>query len=273
MGAEGHARRNRIPRSGAAAFTFECADGAGRTPTSLPEAHTDRPCTFGAVAERVHARLDDAQLLKQESHLEHGGMLLPIIDQPPSPMSDVHVLIETAHGRAEVQARVVHVGEGEVGLALLDAPTARTRLDPLFARARGETPRPQNLRLRITRMSALEKQELALTGERAERMALLKDSNKSVHTLLLKNRKITSDEIRLLAGFRNANPDALAKIAMNREWIRDSRIVTALVSNPKTPPQVAIRLLDRLTTTELRRLARASDVPPTVSRAARRKLG
>lgn len=227
------------------------------------------------MSTRLHVRLEPEQLLGQEAHLEHGGLLVPVPAEAPEPMTDVLVRIESAGASAEVEARVVHVADGQVGLALLDAQTARARLDPLFARARGDGPADSttgNLRLRITRMSSLEKQDLALSGNRLERLALLKDSNKTLHTLVLKNRKITSEEVRMLAAFRNANPQALQKIAANTEWARDGRIVTALVGNPKTPQQVAIRLLDRLPTAELRRLARATDVPPAISRAARRKL-
>lgn len=227
------------------------------------------------MSTRLHVRLDREQLLAQEAHLEHGGMLVPAEADAPAPMTDVSVRIESEGASAEFEARVVHVGDGHVGLALLDVQTARARLEPLFARARGDAvddTAAGNLRLRITRMSAIEKQDLALSGNRLERLALLKDSNKGLHTLVLKNRKISSEEVRMLAGFRNANPQALQKIAANTEWIRDGRIVAALVGNPKTPPQVAVRLLDRLPTAELRRLARATDVPPAISHAARRKL-
>ncbi len=227
------------------------------------------------MSTRFHVRLDREQLLGQEAHLEHGGMLVPASAQTPEPMTDVSVRIDSEGASVELEARVVHVGDGHVGLALIDAPSARARLDTLFTRARGEAGESGaagNLRQRITRMSSLEKQELALSGNRLERMALLKDSNKALHTLVLKNRKITSEEVRMLAAFRNANPQALQKIAADREWARDGRIVTALVGNPKTPPQVAVRLLDRLPASELRRLAKATDVPPVISRAARRKL-
>jgi len=226
---------------------------------------------------RLHVQLDREALLGQEAHLEHGGMLVPAPAEVPAPMTDVLLRIDSEGASAEVEARVVHVGDGQLGLAIIDAQNARARLDPLFAKARGETAgeggSTGNLRLRITRMSSLEKQDLALTGNRLERLALLKDSNKALHALVLKNRKISSEEVRMLAGFRNANPQALQKIAANSEWVRDGRIVAALVGNPKTPAQVAVRLLDRLPSAELRRLAKATDVPPAISKAARRKLG
>jgi len=228
------------------------------------------------MSMRLHVRLDREQLLAQEAHLEHGGMLVPGAADAPAPMTDVSVRIESEGASAELAARVVHVGDGQLGLALLDVQTARARLEPLFARARGDAvddPAAGNLRLRITRMSSIEKEDLALSGNRLERLALLQDSNKALHVLVLKNRKISSEEVRRLAAFRNANPQALQKIGANPEWVRDGRIVAALVGNPKTPSQVAVRLLDRLPAAELRRLARATDVPPAISQAARKKLG
>lgn len=227
----------------------------------------------GVMSKRLHVRMSREQLLEQEAHLEHGGMMVPSSGDAPAPMTDVSVQIETEGASAQLDARVVHVAEGQVGLALIDAQEARTRVRSLLDRAGEGEDAGGNLRLRITRMSSLEKQNLALSGNRLERMALLKDSNKGLHTLVLKNRKITSEEVRMLAGFRNANPQALQKIATNPDWLRDGRIVAALVGNPKTPPQVAVRLLDRLPNSEIRRLARASDVPVAISRAARRKLG
>ena len=230
---------------------------------------------FEAMPTRFEVKLDREQLLEQEVHLEHGGMLVPSDGEAPAPMTDVSVHVVSEGASADLAARVVHVAAGSVGLALLDPQEARARLAPLLAAARGEAAEDLaagNLRLRITRMTLLEKQNLALSGNRLERMALLKDSNKSLHLLVLDNRKITSEEVRMLAGFRNANPHALQKIGTNQDWIRDARIVAALVGNPKTPTPVAVRLLDRLSITDLRRLAKANDVQPAISRAARRKL-
>jgi hypothetical protein len=89
---------------------------------------------------------------------------------------------------------------------------------------------------------------------------------------VLRNRHLTSDEVRMMAGYKNINPNALQKIAENRDWMRDQRIVVALVTNPKTPPQIAVRLVDRLPSAEIRRLARSTDVPRAIQNAARQKL-
>ncbi len=219
-------------------------------------------------------QLDDEALLAQEQYLEHGGLLVQIEGEAPAPMSDVVVDIDAPAGRAEIPARVVSVmPDVGIGLVLEDADAARRQLAPLFDRARRSGPaEPTNLQIRIQRMSTIEKQELAMTGDRVARMLLMKDSNKAIHLFVLRNRHLTTDEIRVMATHRNINPDALQRIAQNQEWMRDQRIVAAIVANPKTPPQVAVRLVDRLPPAEIRRLARSSDTPRAVQRAARQKL-
>jgi len=213
--------------------------------------------------------MDEAALDAQSSHLEHGGMVVRLDSDPPAPLTEVVVEIKAPLGRAEISARVVAVTpDGGVALALDDIEDARRRLAPLTSR-----PKPDNVMLQLQRMTTAQKQELAKYGDRMQRMALIRDTNKAIHPLVLRNRNITADEVRVIAGSRTINPDALNRIAQSKEWTRDQRIVTALVSNPKTPSQVAMRLLDRLSLGELRRLAKASDTPRAIQRAARSKLG
>mgnify|MGYP007037738857 CR=1 FL=1 len=216
-------------------------------------------------------RLSDEQVSAQRDHLMHGGLLLPIADPPP-PMSDVVLSIETSGGTAEVEARVVHhMPDGAVGISFDDVESAKDRLGPVLrpGAARNEG---GNLQQRIGRMSTDEKREMALTGDRIERMAMMRDTNKLMHVYVLRNPSLSSDEVRLMAGMRNLNPDALQKIAASPEWTRDQRIVVAVVSNPKTPPQVATRLLEKLPPAALRRLVKTPDVPPAIVRAARRRM-
>jgi len=47
--------------------------------------------------------------------------------------------------------------------------------------------------------------------------------------------------------------------------------VTALIHNPKTPPVTAVKLLDKLPMSEVRRLARTGEAPRAVTIAARKR--
>jgi hypothetical protein len=101
---------------------------------------------------------------------------------------------------------------------------------------------------------------------------LLKDPNKMLHPFILQNKGLTAEEVRYIAGFRQTNPDVLKQIAENTDWTQNPRILQALVTNPKTPPNAAIRLLPKLGVSELRRLARSGNVPPAVSAAAKKMV-
>jgi hypothetical protein len=125
---------------------------------------------------------------------------------------------------------------------------------------------------RIRAMTSQEKMQLALKGDRAARLLLIKDVNKTIHTFLLQNPRITIDEIRYIAGFRQANPEALVSIAAHREWGQNQNVIAALVRNPKTPTTTAVKLLDKVGATELRRLAKSNEVPRAVQAAARKRV-
>ncbi|HVO31805.1 MAG TPA: hypothetical protein VMV18_13755 [bacterium] len=127
------------------------------------------------------------------------------------------------------------------------------------------------LREKIRAMSVPEKMALAKHGDRSARLILLKDSVKAVHLFVIQNPRITIEEIIYIAGFRQTNPEVLNMIAASKEWLQNPRVTAALVRNPKTPSTTAVRLLEKLPMSEVRRLARAADVPRAVSQAAKKK--
>jgi hypothetical protein len=128
------------------------------------------------------------------------------------------------------------------------------------------------LRRRINRMGMEEKINLALSGEREERMALANDGNKAIHHYLLRNAKISLDEIALMARMPGLNPDVLVKIGENPAYTQNPQIVRHLVFNPKTPTKLSLRLLDRLPRGDLQIIAKRNMHRALVA-AAQKKLG
>lgn len=117
-----------------------------------------------------------------------------------------------------------------------------------------------------------QKIQRALHGDRSDRLAMLRDTNKSLHPYVLRNPGIQADEIAWIARQPTVAPDALAYIAGKREWVQKPEIAAALVRNPKTPPPLAIKLLDLVAPSELRLLAKQTNVRDAIQRAARKKL-
>ena len=111
--------------------------------------------------------------------------------------------------------------------------------------------RPQNLLQKIQSLSVGERLQLALKGGREIRSILVKDSNKQVMLSVLENQKITDSEIELIARSRQVPEEALRTISKNREWLKNYAISFALVTNPKTPPGIAVTLISSLKVKDL----------------------
>jgi hypothetical protein len=226
------------------------------------------------VPKTFDVELDEDQLLQQEQHLDQGGLFVPAGSETPEALTEVKVRLKTPSGEAEVDAQVVQViPGGGVGL-VVNRDHAEKRIRPLLARAKrgGDSPKTNNVALQMQRLSTEEKIEKAKHGDRAERLAMMKDTNKVMHLYILQNEGITPEELRHMASLRSLNPAALQKIAQNKVWMRDKLLVNALVCNPKTPPDVARRALEKLGFMELRKLVKMSDVPPQIIMAARRRM-
>lgn len=251
-----------------------------------------------------------ASILEQREHLKHGGLFMPALEPMPEAPSDVELVVESPYAEAfAFHASVVQVFPG-TGFALTvhDSAAVRANFAPLFEAADsapGEAGPPQlkwtktdavemelgellvdggsddrpgdptkeaNVFDRVRAMSSRQRMDLARNGGRTERGILMKDTNKTIHTFLVQNKKITADEIRYFAGFRQAHPEALKMIADNRNWMQNPGIVAALVRNPKTPSSIAVRLLDKLPKADVARIARTGSGPRAVVEAAKRKV-
>jgi hypothetical protein len=120
------------------------------------------------------------------------------------------------------------------------------------------------------RMGVAEKIKTALTGDKEWRKILMTDANKLVSSGVLKNPRITEDEVLTLARNRTANEELIRLITLNREWIKSYSIKLALVMHPRTPLPKVLRYMSILSEKDIRSLARSKDVSSVVSNNARR---
>ena len=178
---------------------------------------------------------------------------------------------------AELTARIAAVIPG-VGVAVMFDGGAPEALKALAEAARNpgaaekeEAPTPGTLFDRLKAMTVSEKMQLALSGTREERGALLRDNNKTVHVFVLKNPRFGLDEVQAAAKMPNLSPDALKMIAEHREWSGNAVVCAALVRNPKTPMPLALRLMDKVPVTDLRAIAKGG-AREQIVQAARKKI-
>ncbi len=125
---------------------------------------------------------------------------------------------------------------------------------------------------KLLRMSVAQKIDRALKGTKEERSLLIRDSNKVVAMAVIQSPKITEQEVAAIAGMRNVHKDVLRHIGTNRQFIKKYKIILALVKNPKTPPDIALTLLNRLAERDLKGLVRDRGISEFVRQAASRLL-
>lgn len=113
-----------------------------------------------------------------------------------------------------------------------------------------------------------ERKALARAHNRDVLDRVLRDPHPHVIRNILKNPRITEDDVVRLAARRPTFPDVQVEIARSTRWGIRPRVRVALVQNPFTPTNVSVPLLPLLVRPELDQLLAATDVPPIVRSAA-----
>jgi len=125
---------------------------------------------------------------------------------------------------------------------------------------------------KIITMSIKEKVLLAMRGTREERGILINSRNRLVLRAVLASPKLTDLEIERFAASRSVSDEALRVIAANQKWLRQYPVVLALVQNPKTPIQKAIRLLARIHDRDVAKIAKDRNSNPVIRRQAKNRV-
>ncbi len=112
----------------------------------------------------------------------------------------------------------------------------------------------------------------ALTGDKSWRMLLIKDNNKVVSESVLKNPRITEQEILLISKSSVNNDEIIRIICSNKEWTKNAQIRKALIENNRTPLHYALRFLSYLGEKDLAFLSKNKNVSSVISTQARRML-
>ena len=163
----------------------------------------------------------------------------------------------------------------EVASALnLPVPTEEEMaiLKGLAAKKAEDEPKArESLIKKISKLKVAERVKLGLKGNGEARKILMKESNKLVIMAVLGNPRITEGEIETMAKSRNIIEDALRRIAKNREWSKNYSIQHALVTNPKTPPGLAMKYVPYMSKKDLAMIEKDKNVSEAV-RALAKKL-
>jgi hypothetical protein len=124
----------------------------------------------------------------------------------------------------------------------------------------------------ITNLTVPQKMELAAKGNQEVRQILSRDPNGMVARAVVNSPRMTDSDAVAYAGSSLTNEDVLRGIAEDREWSKNIRVKLLLVSNPRTPPAVAMRFLGHLPAHDLATLSRNRNIATNIRREAKNRL-
>ncbi len=124
--------------------------------------------------------------------------------------------------------------------------------------------------MRLAKLNVGQKLRVALFGTREERGILVRDTNRIIATTVVKNPKFTEQEADAVSKSRNVNADVLRLIATHRDFSKSYTIQRNLVTNPRLPFEVSIRLIQRLQDRDLKLISNNRNVSDSVRRHAKK---
>jgi hypothetical protein len=117
-----------------------------------------------------------------------------------------------------------------------------------------------------------QKIKLALFGNSACRNILILDSNKLIQLCVLKNSKLVEQEVVEYSRNTNVSQVVLRAISDKREWMKSYDVKYNIVTNPKTPSDIALKWLRYLQFNDIKEVSRSRNVPQVVASSAKKKV-
>ncbi|NNF00697.1 MAG: hypothetical protein HKN25_16900 [Pyrinomonadaceae bacterium] len=123
---------------------------------------------------------------------------------------------------------------------------------------------------KIMAMGMKDRVKFAAKGDREARNVLIRDPNKIVSQAVIKNPKITEQEVEKISTMKTVPEDVLRIVAMDKKFARNYSIIHNLAKNPRTPIGNVISILTRLQLRDLVGIQKNRNVPDAVRKQAQR---
>lgn len=123
----------------------------------------------------------------------------------------------------------------------------------------------------LAKLSVPQKVELAAKGNREVRSLLARDPSSMVARAVLNSPRLSELDVMAYAASPLTNDEILRGITESKNWARNPRVISLIVSNPRTPPAIAVRFLGHLSVNELRILSQNRNIPVVVRNEAKRR--
>jgi len=217
---------------------------------------------------------EEALRAEERAHLSVGGLFLRPAG-PLAPFAKVTVTLRLL-GRGETTVAAVVVGSPPGGLALQFEGNPAAVVAALLANpaAEPETSGPESTTLweKLRGMTPPQKILLAPKADRVTRALLVQESDAQVLFALLKNPRLSIDEVVRVAKSSYLSFQAAELILKTSGWASNLDVRLALVHNPKLPVPFALRLLPTLPEREVRAIAKGAATSMPLRQAALKQI-
>lgn len=236
----------------APALMHYCAINLANKPGIADALAQNSSCPVKAL-EKVASRLSTASIQALLDNLERLTSSPALID----------ALVASPNANAEQRSFFAEMKKGAPESGELQEAVAAAEPDPA---------KRKTLLERLATMNVLQRVKLALTGGREERIILIRDSNKVVQRSVLQSPRLTDAEVESFASMTTLTSEILRLMANNRQWMKNYAIVKNLIFNSKTPLDLTMHQLARLTPRDLKILSTSKSVPETLRSTAAKMI-
>lgn len=129
-----------------------------------------------------------------------------------------------------------------------------------------------DLRTQIGKMNIPEKIKAAMFGNAVCRKILIFDPNRLITHFVLKNPKLALNEVEEFVKSTTVSKDVLRAVSDSQKWMKSYSIKVAIVINPKTPGDIALKWMRYLNGPELKKISKSKNVPQLVATTAKKRL-
>jgi hypothetical protein len=216
-----------------------------------------------ALAIAKHARCPPQLLPQAASKLSPAGVLelMNDLDRLSSRPSLASALLHSGTVTAEQREQLQELLEQD---RKSRTPYAEIEVEE------GDQQKRVTLLQRLSKMRVVERVQLALKGNREERLLLIRDPCKVVQRAVLQSPRISEREVETFASMANLSEDVLRLIGRNRAFIGNPIIVRNLMNNAKTPLDISLHFLPNCTSQDLKALTLNRNIQETLRSSATR---
>jgi hypothetical protein len=125
---------------------------------------------------------------------------------------------------------------------------------------------------KIARMGVRERIQLAVKGTKEERFILIRDGARLVSSAVLNSPKLTEPEVEYFASMKNVSDSVLREIARNHKYMKNYNVIRNLTSNPRTPLDLSLTLVNHLMMGDLKNLSSNKNVSDTLRKLALKRF-